>query len=101
MERGFGCEICDSVVFPRVVKRTGWGFSGQILLFICRLLDWQRGWSGVLLSCCVVVGRSYVGCGLVLWFIEGGSPHGVVILGLIGALNSFSYRVSLKLGTYL
>ena len=66
MERGFGCEICDSVVFTRVVKRTGWGFGDQIWLFACRLLEWQRGWSGVLLSCCVVVGRATVGCGLVL-----------------------------------
>uniref|UniRef100_A0A3Q7GIX7 Transmembrane protein n=1 Tax=Solanum lycopersicum TaxID=4081 RepID=A0A3Q7GIX7_SOLLC len=111
MERGFCCEISDSIVFTRVVKRTAWGFGDQIWLFACRLLEWQRRWSGVLVSCCVVVGRAIVGCGLVLWFIggwissriamsEGRKEDGVVILGLIAALSSFSYRISLKLGSH-
>uniref|UniRef100_A0A3Q7GE74 Uncharacterized protein n=1 Tax=Solanum lycopersicum TaxID=4081 RepID=A0A3Q7GE74_SOLLC len=67
IERGFGCEICDSVVFTRVVKRTGWGFGSHICLFVSRLLEWQRGWSGAELLLVVV------------WFSsssEGGSPNG-------------------------
>ncbi|KAG5605247.1 hypothetical protein H5410_026739 [Solanum commersonii] len=95
-----------------VVKRTGWGFGGQIWWFICHSLEWQRGWSGVFVSGGVVVGEATIGCCLVLLFIRGrissrivaleGRKEGkAVVLGLVGALRSFGYRVLPKLGAHL
>ncbi|WMV29220.1 hypothetical protein MTR67_022605 [Solanum verrucosum] len=61
----------DSFVCTGVVKRMGWHFGGQIWWFICRSLEWQRGWSGVFVPGGVVVGGATVGCCLLLQFIGG------------------------------
>ncbi|KAG5605251.1 hypothetical protein H5410_026743 [Solanum commersonii] len=63
----------DSFLFTGVVKRMGWGFGGKICWFVCRSIEWQRGWSGVFVSGGVVVGIVTIGCCLVLRFIGGWS----------------------------